>query len=325
MNRLREMPSLHAKPRWHLAAAYSLAGQPEAARKILKDISNEVEDYRELSYNFGSQLRDRAIILETYVAAGDRTAAAQMVEVIADQISASRWYSTQDIAYALMALGKYIGDSDVSSKLAFTYKLGNQAPVDAGASQPIIRIDVPIDGSSSQSFTINNTSQSVLYARFYSTGQPVVGDQTAAANNLKLEVSYKTLDGKLLDPSSIPQGTDFIAEAIITHPGPRSITYKEMALTQVFPSGWEIMNTRMDNLQRFKDVNKPTYIDIRDDRACSYFNIPYKNKHTYRIQLNAAYQGRFYLPSTSCEAMYDNEISARQPGMWVEVTKPEAL
>ena len=38
--------------------------------------------------------------------------------------------------------------------------------------------------------------------------------------------------------------------------------------------------------------------------------------------LNAAYQGRFYLPAVSCEAMYDNSIFARVPGQWVEVVKP---
>jgi len=37
--------------------------------------------------------------------------------------------------------------------------------------------------------------------------------------------------------------------------------------------------------------------------------------------LNAAYLGRFYLPTISTEAMYDNTVSARKPGKWVEVVK----
>ena len=40
---------------------------------------------------------------------------------------------------------------------------------------------------------------------------------------------------------------------------------------------------------------------------------------TFRIQLNATYQGKFYLPTVESEAMYDNTINARQPGKWVEV------
>ena len=38
--------------------------------------------------------------------------------------------------------------------------------------------------------------------------------------------------------------------------------------------------------------------------------------------LNAAYLGRFYLPTVYCEAMYDNEINASQAGKWVEVVSP---
>ena len=35
--------------------------------------------------------------------------------------------------------------------------------------------------------------------------------------------------------------------------------------------------------------------------------------------LMATYLGRFYRPATVCEAMYDNTITARVPGGWVEV------
>jgi hypothetical protein len=37
------------------------------------------------------------------------------------------------------------------------------------------------------------------------------------------------------------------------------------------------------------------------------------------VLLNATYKGTFYLPATTCEAMYDATINARQPGRWVIV------
>lgn len=43
---------------------------------------------------------------------------------------------------------------------------------------------------------------------------------------------------------------------------------------------------------------------------------------TFRIKLNATYAGKFYLPTVSTDAMYDNSIHARTPGKWVEVVKP---
>ena len=55
----------------------------------------------------------------------------------------------------------------------------------------------------------------------------------------------------------------------------------------------------------------------------TYFDIAPGKPQIYRVQLNAAYQGHFYLPTISCEAMYDNNIQARQPGMWVDVISSE--
>ncbi len=145
--------------------------------------------------------------------------------------------------------------------------------------------------------------------------------QAANEENLKLSVNYYTMDGKLLNPQSLKQGTDFYAEVTITHPGFKS-TYKDMAVQHMFPSGWEILNTRMDEIDNNAANNSSMrYQDIRDDRVYSYFDLqPYEIK-TYRILLTAAYLGKFFLPSVYCEAMYDNTIHARSQGIWVEVKR----
>ena len=98
--------------------------------------------------------------------------------------------------------------------------------------------------------------------------------------------------------------------------------YKEMALTQIFPSGWEIRNPRMEGVGESKRTDVPEYQDIRDDRVYTYFDLSKQKPKTFRILLNASYLGRFYLPGTNCEAMYDNNISSRLPGKWIEVVRP---
>ena len=136
-------------------------------------------------------------------------------------------------------------------------------------------------------------------------------------------MNYTTPAGTKLNPASIPQGTDFIAEVVVTNPGTRAYDLREMALTQIFPSGWEITNARLSNMTEFANTNVPTYQDIRDDRVLSYFNIARSARQVYRVRLNAAYLGRYYLPTVGCEAMYDHTISATKPGMWVEVVASE--
>jgi len=91
-------------------------------------------------------------------------------------------------------------------------------------------------------------------------------------------------------------------------------------MTQVFPPGWEISNARLADL----DLPDPgyNYQDIRDDRIITYFNLEKGEKKTFAIQINAAYQGKFYLPGVFCEAMYDNNIGAMRKGQMVEVVSP---
>jgi alpha-2-macroglobulin len=79
----------------------------------------------------------------------------------------------------------------------------------------------------------------------------------------------------------------------------------------------------MDKVSGYTNTSIPRYQDIRDDRVNTFFNIEAGKSHTYRVQLTAAYVGKFYLPNQLCEAMYDNSISARASGGWVEVSVGE--
>ena len=319
MNRLRENSKISDAAKWRLAAAYAQIGRSEAAKELVNALNTSVKDYTELAYTYGSGLRDEAMILETLVQLKDLDKAGNLAKRVASQLSSGRWYGTQTVAYALLAIGKYVGDTSVGDQYNFAYQLGNSPSVNAGANTPIMNIEVPVDGNNDKFLSLKNNSQGVLYAKLILSGQPTIGDQTAKSQDLKIAVKYLNLNGSPIDPARLEQGTDFVAQVAVTNPGNRGIRYDEMALTQIFPSGWEILNTRMSDIERFSDSATPEYQDIRDDRVYTYFDINRKATQVYTIQLNAAYEGRYYLPTVSCEAMYDNTIHARQPGEWVKV------
>ena len=128
------------------------------------------------------------------------------------------------------------------------------------------------------------------------------------------------MKGDPIKPQSLEQGTSFMAEVMLTNPGQRG-KYQQMALSQVFPSGWEVINARSSDLaQTTTAASVFDYQDVRDDRVCTFFELGPGQFKTFRVLLMAAYPGRFYLPAVRCEAMYDHTISARSPGRWVEVT-----
>jgi uncharacterized protein YfaS (alpha-2-macroglobulin family) len=231
------------------------------------------------------------------------------------------WMSTQTTAYTLLAMSKYIGKSGMKTNLNFTYAINSAAPQNITSQMPVKQVDMKITGEGNGTVSIKNNGKGVLYARLVMTGTPPTGDPVSSQNNLEMKIAYKQQDGSTVDVSRLKQGTDFFAEVSITNPGLRG-DYAQMALSQIFPSGWEILNTRLDNSST-AGSSVPRYQDIRDDRVYTYFDLKEKETKTFRIYLNASYLGTFYLPTVYSEAMYDASINSRMAGKWVTVAKED--
>ncbi len=319
MNRLRERTNLAPETKWCLAAAYQLAGQPEAARELVRETSTTVTKYTEMGYTYGSETRDRAIILEALSQMGDITKATPIMKEISQKLSSNEWMSTQTSAFCLVATARFVEKAGITNKLKFTIDINNKSQeinTDALFSQ----MELPV-AKTSNKVEIKNNGSGMLFARIILSGQAVTGDQQEKReNNLKMSVVYKTAEGKILDVSKLTQGTDFIAEVTISNPGIMG-NYQQMVLSEIFPSGWEIHNTRLFGAEGTPLTSSFTYQDIRDDRVYTYFDLRENQSVTYHVMLNASYTGRFFLPPTLCEAMYDASVHSILPGKWVEVVK----
>ncbi|MBC7389404.1 MAG: hypothetical protein H7329_09360 [Opitutaceae bacterium] len=319
MNRLKEMPSLTSAAAWRLAAAYALSGQKDVARDIIANLPVNVEPYREMAFTYGSDDRDEAMILETLVLLGDRAKGAPLVKEISANLSnQGKWLSTQSTAYSLIAVSKFSGLQGENKGVNADVVI-NGKQISAKTGLPVAQLKIALSNVANK-VSIRNNNKTVLYLRVISEGVPAAGDPSSVENNLNMNIVYKTGKGKILDPSNISQGTDFVAEVSITNPGTYG-DYKQMALNQIFPSGWEITNTRLDGTSSHFTTSTSNYLDIRDDRVYTYFDLKKGETKTFKVLLTAAYIGKFYLPTVSCEAMYDNNVSARKPGKWVNVVK----
>jgi uncharacterized protein YfaS (alpha-2-macroglobulin family) len=244
-----------------------------------------------------------------------------VLKKVAEELSQDSWMSTQTTAYCLISVAKFVSKNKLGGAIDFNYKVNGGEEVKATTQRSIAQIDLSTTSLKSTNLEVKNNSKGLLYVRIILEGIPVTGDNTESENNLKMAINYTDMEGNKIDPVSLDQGTDFIAEVSVTNPGLRG-HYQQMALTQIFPSGWEIHNTHMDEGPSAVKSSVPTYQDIRDDRVYTYFDINQYTTKTFRIVLNASYIGKFYLPSVSCEAMYDNSISSHKAGKWIEVKKP---
>ncbi|MDP4999164.1 MAG: MG2 domain-containing protein [Saprospiraceae bacterium] len=321
MNLMRQSPALAIQAKWRLAAAYALVGQTEAAAQLVEQLSTEVAEYREMGYTYGSRLRDRAMILETLVLLGALTATQPILEYISGQLSGGGYLNTQEIGYALLAVAKFAGDSDALSEgFTFTATLGTQK-TDAGSEGPVFQLMVP-DPEKTGTVQVVNTSEKVLFARLLQSGIPAAGQEKPSSNGIRLEVDYRDAAGQAVKPEKLSQGTEFMARITVSNPGSTGTDYENLALTHVFPSGWEILNDRLDATGGMSNGSVPDYTDIKDDRVHLFFGLPSGTSKTFIIRLNAAYRGRYYLPSVTCTAMYDPGRTASTAGQWIEVVAP---
>jgi len=166
------------------------------------------------------------------------------------------------------------------------------------------------------SIKVTNNGDNVVYVRVVTSGILPVGDEQIILDNLKITSSYKNKSGDDILLSSIKQGTEIIAKVSVENLSSKSV--KNVALQQIFPSGFEVINLRFtDYGESYK--NDADYIDIRDDRAMYYFDLAVGERKTFTTVINASYLGKYYLPGAYVEAMYDNSFRARNQGGWIEI------
>ena len=318
MNRLKESKTLMSMSRYLLAAGYALVGRPDVSKELVVKTTALTTACSGYDQTFGSDLRDTSIRLMTFCLLGDGKEAALLANEISKTLASDDWLSTQSTAFSLVALSDYMEKYKMSGLMDFSYAVDGKTKK-VSTTRNIWTETLLDKTASSASLELKNTGKSTLFARLVAEGIPAEGKEEAYANGLTLAVSYMDHDGHPVNTSALQQGTNFTAVVTVANSSPRG--YNHLVLTEVFPAGWEILNTRfltggtVDN--RVTGVN---YQDIRDDRAYSYIDyLPAGKQVTVRINLCAVYPGRFYLPPVYCEAMYDHLVRANTEGKMVTV------
>ncbi len=318
MNRLREFSEISNEAKWRLAAAYALAGQNEASHQISQSANINFKAQRYNYYTYGSVDRNRAMALETMVLTKN-TKTRELAETIAKDLSSNRWMSTQTTAYSLLAMAKMV-NTNGGKALNLSYTInGKTESINSKNAIAQRKLNI-VDGTNSLALT--NTQNNVVYVRVLNSGKLPLGQELVEQRGLSVSVQYKDLQGNRIDISKLMQGQDFVATVSVSNLKNNNIN--DVALTQIFPSGWEIVNTRFTAFGTTTS-NKARYTDIRDDRVNFYFDLSKKGNSnstkTFSVMLNASYLGNYYLPGIQAEAMYDNDFLVRTKGQWINVIK----
>ncbi len=317
MNRMKERPLQNTTARWLLASAYALSNHPDIARSIIRDANTQVQPYRQTGGSFGSDIRDKAIILQSAIYQNRQEDAYRLLEDLSEALSSDRWMSTQTIAFSLIAateyVEKFVGKNEgIQAEL----RIGGKKST-AGTDKTFWQETLPIKEGRSV-VEVKNNSKAKLYVRQVCAAAPfgVVTEEQSAG--LSMQVRYTDRNEQAIDINSLPQGMDITAAITIKNTG-QSGTYYNLALNYLLPSGFEIINDRLTgNTQAFTGAD---HTDIRDDRYYVYFNLTQGQSKTFRFRFNSAFPGTYLRPAIQCSAMYDNYIQTVLPGGETVVTR----
>lgn len=315
MNTLRQnsFNQLDNTDRWLLAGAYQAAGQSDTAQLIAKDAGNDVNTQtRNYRRNYGSVERDRSIILAIASELGKDTIARKLYDNLTACLNGDRYYSTQSRAFMLWALASYAGHHPemFSSDPVLGYVLENGQK----KSFDIVGNDWNYELSGSENIEVFLTESSapaeftLLYDRIPAKAVPEITN-----DSFTLQRKLTDIDGKTVDITTLEQGDSYTLHITVTRK--EMVNISNLALTQILPSGWEIVNERLtgnNSAERNAD-----YVDIRDDRIMWFFDYPNsysKNTKVYTVKIRAVTAGEFEMPPTMLEAMYLPDYTVLLPG-----------
>lgn len=317
MNRLRESADIPQLSKWFLAAAYAATGRPEAAEELL-DMRNLAPDPGYSDYYYGSQIRDKAVILYTLTLLKKEEQALVLLKEISGDIARDSWYSTQSLAWGLFSYMKWIDmiPADSQAQVTLKMELNGERSDQVISSRQLLVKELKI--SVNNTLILENTSGTPVYVNLVRKGIPLKSDASLQEKGISMKIEYLGMDLKPVNHLSLAQGSDFMMVARITNNTFTGVD--NVALTQMVPSGWEIRNTRLFEADYGLKESTFDYRDFRDDRVSTYFTLNRGDTKTFVLILNAAYRGTYFQPSIWCEAMYNENFYSRIPGTIVKVT-----
>lgn len=315
MNRMKEQAGLSIQAKWRLATTYALTGKMKPAEELVYNAETTVSPYSSMNQIYGSSDRDEAMILETLILMNRERDALQQAKVVSKNLSQEEWFSTQSTAFALMAMGRLA--EKLSGTLDFVWTWNDKQQPAVKSAKAVFEKEIATTPKSGM-IAVKNQGKGALSVDLITRTQLLNDTLPAISDNLRMDIRYANLNGTPISVNDIIQGTDFMAITSISNISGTS-DYTNLALTHIIPSGWEIYNERMVAPETEsgaadgsgKSVSKYNYLDIRDDRVLTYFNLRRGETKVFTVRLQATYAGNFILPAVQCEAMYDVNVQAR--------------
>jgi len=304
MNYIRQVESknLSSWAQTLLAGAFALSGDINTAMSMMTFEIGPSQAPRETGGNFNSSTRENAIVLEVLNEIDpDHPSIPVLVKAISDQLKRESYYTTQETAFAFMALGKSLRaqkQADFKGEIWWNEELLGTFDIQSAVFKE--------KGGEGKEVKIRIEGKGPCYYYWYFSGIRKGADIEEYDRGLKVNRVYLDNWGQPVIYDSLKQGDIVVAEITMTALGDN---LENVIITDMLPAGLEIENPRLQSRIVIDWVGEkataPDYMDIRDDRLNIYLNLPRGKTVEFYYMLRAVTTGRFVLPPVKGEAMYD--------------------
>ena len=304
MNYYKAKPELLAlDSRYLLSAAYATAGDKKSFTAMLPSFFTGEESVAQTGGSYYSDVRDEAIALNALIDVDPGNAQIPtMAKHVSDKLKSRNWLSTQERAFAFLALGKLARTADKSDVTAGIKVNGKLiAKVDGGQ----WRGDRA--GLKGNNIEIETKGNGRIYYFWQAEGISASGAYKEEDSYLKVRKRFYDRFGNAIDGNTFKQNELIIVG--ITLEKSFSGSVENVVITDLLPAGFEIENPRtkeIPGMDWIKDGATPTALDVRDDRIHFFVNAN-NNKQVYYYAVRAVSPGNYKMGPVSADAMYNGE------------------
>lgn len=322
MNHYKSKPSLLTDDsKMMLAASYRIAGAQREYSELIPQYK-DAQTLAETGGSFSSDVRNLALALYTLqIADPNNKQLNTLAKHLSDKLMHTRYLSTQDRSFGLIALSNTLKGKISSEAKADIYLDGNKKTQLA-----------PADDSRKLTFknekvSIQNTGKGTVYYFAQREGLDPSGKYEVVDNYLKVRKKFYDVKGNEISGSTFKQGQLVVVK--ITLESLYDEPIKNIVVTDMLPAGFEIENPRLNEDQQYawiKDADQPQHYDYRDDRINIFCDLGVgynynkrNNLRTFYYVVRAVTKGKFVMGPVSADAMYNGEYRSYNGGGKVTV------
>lgn len=303
-----EITSLPPHSRYQLAGALALTGNTADALRLLPASVQPNVFEPETGGDFNSGVRTDAILLEVLLAVSPGSPSAEVVaRSLWERARAGHWYTTQENAWGLMALGKYF-----RSRPSFAYKGEIAVEGDKTYAVDSSGFKVTRNNVGGKRVTVSVTSgDGSCFYYWQASGIPAGNAAPEYDKGIKVRRQYLTEDATDANLREVKLGDRLIG--IITVEATEK-ALQNVVVADLLPGGFEIENPRLKTTPRLSWVPRQEspidFQDIRDDRLLLFVNLYPGSPRKFYYSVRAISAGEFKIPPVAAECMYNPLIAS---------------